>query len=118
LKIIISQQNKKILITLKSGKVVDKYRVDKAEEFLTVIDKFFRKCRIRKIRRIGRISRIGHIGQIGHIEFENTGVLTERIIRSIIAGLRFSTLRVVPRRGKAKNCYPAGDFPKGEILKN
>jgi len=113
LKIIISQQNKKILITLKSGKVVDKYRVDKAEEFLTVIDKFFRKCRIRKIRRIGRISRIGHIGQIGHIEFENTGVLTERIIRSIIAGLRFST-----RRGKAKNCYPAGDFPKGEILKN
>ena len=83
MKIIISQQNKKILITLKSGKIVDKYLLDKAEEFLTVIDKFFRKCRIRKIRRIGQI------GPIGHIEFENTGVLTERIIRSIIAGLRF-----------------------------
>ena len=83
MKIIISQQNKKILITLKSGKIVDKYLLDKAEEFLLALDKFFRKCRIRKIRRIGQI------GPIGHIEFENTGVLTERIIRSIIAGLRF-----------------------------
>lgn len=83
MKIIVSQQDKKILITFESGKLVDKFVVDKAEGFINVIDKFFRK------RRIKSIGQIRPIRQIGHIRFENTGILTERIIKAIIAGLRF-----------------------------
>ena len=93
MKIIVSQQGKKIIITFKNGKVVDKYRVDKAEEFLLALDKFFRRRNIRPISHIGQIGHISpirHMGKIGRIEFENTGVLTERVIRSIMLGLRFS----------------------------
>jgi len=90
MRIIVSQQGKKILITLGSERVaahkvgeprpeksgrVDKFIVDKAEDFLTVVDKFLRRR---------------NIGRIGRIEFENTGILTERVIRSIMLGLRFS----------------------------
>ena len=85
MKIIVSQQDlpagrhgKKLLISFISGKTVDKYKVDKADDFLAVLDRFFRK---RKIRTIGRIGSVRLIGPIG--------VLTERIIRSIMFGLRF-----------------------------
>jgi len=78
MKVIISQQNKKLLITFKSGKLVDKYRIDKADDFLVTVDKFLRKRRIKSIGRIGQISLIGPMG-----------LLTERIIRAIIVGLRF-----------------------------
>lgn len=77
MKIIVSQNNKKIIIAFKSGKVVDNYVIDKADEFLLALDRFLKKRKIRPI------------GHIGHIKFENTGVLTERIIRAIIVGLRF-----------------------------
>lgn len=77
MKIVISQQGKQIKITLKQGNIVDNYAVDKADEFLLALDRFLKKRRIRSI------------GHIGHIKFENTGVLTERIIRAIIIGLRF-----------------------------
>jgi len=96
MKIIVSQQNKKLIIEFKHGKVVDKYLLDKAEEFLLALDTSTqlsvnpeRSRRIDKFLRRRNIRPISHIGPIGHIEFENTGVLTERIIRSIIAGLRF-----------------------------
>jgi len=78
MKIIVSQQDKKLLITFKSGKLVDKYRIDKADDFLVTVDKFLRKRRIKSIGRIGQISLIGPMG-----------LLTERIIRAIIVGLRF-----------------------------
>jgi len=78
MKIIVFQQNKKLLITFKSGKLVDKYRIDKADDFLVTVDKFLRKRRIKSIGRIGQISLIGPMG-----------LLTERIIRAIIVGLRF-----------------------------
>ena len=78
MKIIVSQKDKKILIEFRQGKVVDpstSLRINKAEDFLLAIDKFFRK---RKIRQIGRIGLIGPMS-----------LLTERIIRAIVAGLRF-----------------------------
>lgn len=77
LKIKIIQKDKKILVTFESGKSVDNYVIDKAEDFLSALDRFIRK------------RKIGPIGQIGPIEFVNTGLLTERIIRAIIIGLRF-----------------------------
>ena len=85
MKIIVSQQDlpagrhgKKLLISFISGKTVDKYKVDKADDFLAVLDRFFRKRRIKKIRRIGPVRLIGPMG-----------MLTERIIRAIMLGLRF-----------------------------
>lgn len=93
MKIAVSQKDKKILITFEQGSVVDNFLVDKSDGFLLALDKFLKK---NNIRHIGQIGRIGPI----EVEFENTGILTERVIRAIIAGLLFSTLRVVPRRGK------------------
>jgi len=84
LKIVVSQQGKKLSVKFFQGKVVDKHLVDKAEDFLTVVDKFLKKSKISQIRSINRI------GQIRYIEFVNTGILTERVIRSIMLGLRFS----------------------------
>ena len=78
MKIIVSKQGKKILVEFRRGKAVDKYRIDKADDFLAAIDRFFRK---RKIRTMGQMGPIRLIGPIG--------VLTERIIRSIMFGLRF-----------------------------
>ena len=78
MKITVSQQDKKILITFKDGKIVDKYTIDKAEEFLVCVDKLLKKH---------------HTAEIGwrnaKLEFFNTGILTERVIRAIILGLSF-----------------------------
>ena len=86
MKITISQKDKKISVEFhhpkplldKEGKgrlVVNRFIIAKADEFLSVIDKFIRK---RKI------------GPIGHMEFHNAGILTERTIRVIMQGLSFS----------------------------
>ncbi len=80
MKIIVSQQDKKLLIIFQQNKFTDTFVVDKAEEFLVCIDKFIRK------RKIDCISPIGKIRQI---EFKNTGILTERVIRAIMLGLGF-----------------------------
>lgn len=88
MKVIISQQDlpagrhgKKILIEFYSdapqggGRSPDLcVGVDKADGFINAVDKFFRKRSIKPI---------------GQIKFKNTGVLTERIIRATILGLRF-----------------------------
>lgn len=89
MRIIVSQQNKKLSVKFFQGKVVDNYAIDKAEEFLVAVDKFLKKSKISPTSSIRPISHIGPIGRIGRIEFENTGMLTERIIRAIIMGLRF-----------------------------
>jgi len=80
LKIKIIQKDKKLLVTFESGKLVDKFTIAKAEDFLGVVDRFIKKR---------KISLISLIGQIGHIEFKNTGILTERVIRAIMLGLCF-----------------------------
>lgn len=90
MRITVSQQGKKLLIEFnyhpktlldKEGKkgrlVVDKYIIDKSDGFLLTVDRFLKK------------NNISRIGQIRHIEFINTGLLTERVIRAIIRGLRF-----------------------------
>ncbi len=77
MRIIISQQDKKLIIEFQAGKLIDKYAVDNAEDFLACVDKFVRK------------RKISIISPIGHIEFKNTGILTERVTRAIIYGLGF-----------------------------
>lgn len=88
MKIIVSQQNKKLLVVFKSGEVVDKYAVDKADGFLLCIDKFVkkRKMEIVSLREISR--REKSLKKAG-LEFVGTGILTERIVRAIMAGLSF-----------------------------
>lgn len=78
MKIIVSQQDKKILIEFHHGKIVDNYSVDKADEFINILDRFIRKRKISFA-----------LLKKAVLEFVNTGVLTERVIRSIIIGLRF-----------------------------
>ncbi|MDP3004076.1 MAG: hypothetical protein Q8N43_01005 [Candidatus Azambacteria bacterium] len=81
MRVIVSQQGKKLLIIFQQNKFTDAFVVDKAEEFLTALDSFIKKR---------KISPISLIGQIGHIEFKNTGMLTERVVRAIMLGLKFS----------------------------
>jgi hypothetical protein len=80
MKIIVSQQqNKKITIEFHYGGVVETYSIDRAEDFLVIVDKFLKKSN-------NELTIIKNT----ELEFVNTGVLTERIIRSIIVGLNFS----------------------------
>jgi len=88
MKIIISQtdlpagrQGKKLLVTFKLGKIVDKYTIDKADDFLAALDKFFEKHHTTGIDGFKNVK----------LEFHNTGLLTERVIRSIIGGFEVDT---------------------------
>ena len=72
--ITVSQQNKKISIKFCHGKVVDGFVVSKSDEFLDCVDKLKLSAEDWKNTRL---------------EFRNTGLLTERIIRVIILGLSF-----------------------------
>ena len=86
MKIVVSQQNKKITIKFyhpkplldKEGRkgrlVVDTFIVDKSDEFLECVDKLKLSAENWKNARV---------------EFKNAGLLTERIIRVIILGLSF-----------------------------
>jgi len=78
MKIIVSQQDKKISVNFIHKDVVDKFVIDKAEDFLGVVDRFIRKSRIKLIS-FNKV-RLG---------FYNTGLLTERVVRAIILGLSF-----------------------------
>jgi hypothetical protein len=92
MKIIVSQQNKKLItefylpkpLLLKEGKrreerEVYKYTIDRAEDFLVAVDTFLKKSN-------NELTSIKN----AELEFIDVGVLTERIIRSIIVGLNFS----------------------------
>lgn len=79
MKIIVSQQGKKIDIEFHQGKIVDNYSVDKAEDFLAALDRFIKKRKISLA-----------LLKKAVLEFVNTGVLTERVIRAIMLGLSFS----------------------------
>ena len=86
MKIIVSQQDKKISVDFIYKDIVDKYVIDRAEEFLVCIDKFLRKRIIADRHGLLR----GFTQKNLTLKFENTGVLTERIIRAIMLGFRFS----------------------------
>ena len=79
MKITISQQGEKLIAEFHHGKIVDKYTIDKAEEFLVCVDKLLKKRHTVKID-----------WKNVKLEFHNAGLLTERVIRSIILGLSFS----------------------------
>lgn len=79
MKILISQQqNKKLLIEFHHGKFVNKYLIGKSDDFLPAVDRFF------KISDNPR----NDISD-AELDFANVGMLTERIVRAIIIGLRF-----------------------------
>ncbi|MBI4919711.1 hypothetical protein HY838_00175 [Candidatus Azambacteria bacterium] len=78
MKIIVSGKNKKIAIEFHRGKVVDKYIIDKADDFLSVVDKFVKKSKIG-LKSLEKVDLV----------FENVGLLTERVIRAIMTGLSF-----------------------------
>ena len=85
MKIIVSQQDKKILIEFYSdarhrrGRSPDySVGVDKAENFLDALDRFIKKRKMN-LKSLSKVK----------LEFHNVGILTERIIRAIISGLRF-----------------------------
>ncbi len=80
MKIIVFQQNKKILITFQQGDTVDNYSVNKAEKFLVCIDKFLKKHHTLKIR-----------FKIHDLRFKNVSLLTERIVRATMVGLCFDS---------------------------
>lgn len=79
MRIIVSQKEKKLEIIFEDGKVVDKYTIDKAEEFLVCIDKLIKKHHTVKISGFKN----------AQLEFHSTGLLTERLIRAIMLGLSF-----------------------------
>lgn len=78
MRIIISQEGKKLNIEFKNGSTVDKYTVDKAEEFLVCLDKLFKKR-----------NNVQQKLRIQDLQFENTGLLTERVVRAIMLGICF-----------------------------
>ena len=78
MKIKIIQKDKKLLVTFESGKLVDKFTIAKAEDFLGVVDRFIKK------RKIDLVSL-----RKADLKFENAGILTERVIRAIMLGLCF-----------------------------
>jgi hypothetical protein len=94
MKIVIGQINQtknKISIEIHHNKDIYSYTIDKADGFLLCIDKFLKKHKIR----VESLEKAGLV-------FVGTGILTERIIRSIMAGLNF---------------HSAGDPSKGDMLK-
>ncbi len=77
MKIVVSQQqNKRLKIIFYQNDAVDSYEVDKAEEFLICVDKFLKKHKIK-----------AESLRNARLEFINTGILAERVVRSIIKGL-------------------------------
>lgn len=80
MKIIVSQKDKRIKITFKQGDASDNHTVSKAEDFLAAVDKFSKRRRIELA-----------IFKKADLRFVNVGLLTERVIRAIVNGLRFDT---------------------------
>ncbi|MFA4830774.1 MAG: hypothetical protein WC618_01180 [Patescibacteria group bacterium] len=80
MRIIVSQKEKKIEIIFENGKIIDKYTIAKAEEFLGCVDKFLKKYYTVKISDFRDVK----------LEFHNIGLLTERVVKAIMLGLKFS----------------------------
>ncbi|MDO8664283.1 MAG: hypothetical protein Q7K44_01905 [Candidatus Liptonbacteria bacterium] len=78
MRITVSQQNKKILIKFSDKKLEESFIVDKSDKFLKCVDALVKKNKMKT-----------ETLRNARLEFENTGLLTERIIRVIILGLSF-----------------------------
>ena len=78
MKIIVSQKEKKLEIIFKDKNLKKSFVVGKSDEFLECVDEL-----------PPRFSGAGKVWKNARLEFENTGLLTERIIRVIILGLSF-----------------------------
>ena len=78
MKITVSQQNKKINIIFKDKNLEKNFIVTKSDEFLECVSMLVKKNKI-KLETLKKT----------RLEFRNTGLLTERIIRVIILGLSF-----------------------------
>lgn len=78
MKIIVSQQDKKLTAEFYHDKVIYKCAFAKAEDFLACIDKFLKKRHNSKTS-----------WKSVELEFHNSGILTERVIRAIMLGLCF-----------------------------
>lgn len=82
MKIIINQFKNKIHFKFYSGNIiVYKCAIDKAEEFLICIDKLIKKHHTVKISSFRNVK----------LEFHDTGLLTERVIRAIVGGFEVDT---------------------------
>lgn len=78
MRIIVSQKEKKIMIIFKDKNLEKSFIVDKSDEFLECVDKL-----------LPHRGRSPAVWKNARLEFRNTGLLTERIIRVIILGLSF-----------------------------
>ncbi len=104
MKIIVSQQDKKTSVNFIHKDVVDKFVIDKAEEFLVCVDRVV-KTRHRQRRSLNnkssfyypvdKLLKKRHTVKISDfrdakLEFEGrVGMLTERVVRAIMLGFRF-----------------------------
>ena len=78
-KIIVSQRDRKIGVIFKQKGLVDKYVIDRADDFLNALDRFRKK---------GKNGRKGRSGVKGvRLEIRQASILTERIIRAILQGI-------------------------------
>jgi len=75
-KIIVSQRDRKIGVIFKQKGLVDKYVLDRADDFLNALDRFRKK---------GKNGRKGRKGV--KLEIRQASILTERIIRAILQGI-------------------------------
>lgn len=79
MKIVVSQQDKKLIAEFHNGKNINRYLLEKADDFLVCIDKFLTKYHTTGSDSFKNVK----------LEFHNTGILTERVIRSIMLGFCF-----------------------------
>ena len=73
-----ARAGKKLNIEFRHEDNVDNYSIDKAEDFLVAIDRFIKKRRISSA-----------VWKKARMEFLNTGILTERVVKAIMLGLGF-----------------------------
>lgn len=98
------RRGKKIDVEFRIGKLVDKFVIDKADGFINVLDRVVKlwQSRLRRLKCCKQPKFYYPVDKFlkksdntknaiakASFEFANVGILTERIIRAIIAGLRF-----------------------------
>lgn len=79
MKFLIEQKGRTIFAEFCHRGIVDKYKLDKADDFLLALDKFSRRRKISSTLFKG-----------ARFEFNQTSILTERIIKAILQALVFS----------------------------
>lgn len=80
MKITVSQKEKKLEVIFEKGEIVDKYAIDKSDEFLACVDKLIKKHHTIQISDLKNAK----------LEFCGVGLLTERVVGVIMSGLYFN----------------------------